>query len=71
MTSIEVILEAIFGLLGNSMSLLFTGDVERYKRRTGVWEKGDPKIWKKLFKTLPFQQFFQDPKDKLKWFDLN
>jgi len=43
---------------------------ERYKRKTGQYEKGDAKLNKYWRNVLPLKEWFTDPKDKIKFFDL-
>ena len=67
-------IEAYSKLLGqawdDSWSVILGGDVERYKRKTGRYEKGDAKINKYIRNVLPFKELGTDPKDKIKFFDL-
>ena len=70
-TSLEVIVDLVGQLLEDTGSIVMGQDIERYKRKTGMWDKGDPKIWSKLYKTLPLTQFLKPAKEKLSWFHLN
>ena len=71
LTSIEALMAAVGQILSDTGSLMTGGDLDRYERRTGKWEKGDPKLYKKLYNVLPFRQLLQPAKDKLTWFHLN
>jgi len=70
-TSLEVLVNLVGQLLTDTGSIVMGQDIERYKRKTGMWDKGDPKIWSKLYKTVPLTQVFAKAKDKLSWFHLN
>jgi cellobiose-specific phosphotransferase system component IIA len=70
MTTIEAYSKLISQFLNDMTSVLFGGDIDRYKRKTGPYEKGDAKILKRFRNTLPFKELFTDPKDKIKFFDL-
>tara|TARA_R110002020_G_scaffold229316_4_gene440059 strand:+ start:4767 stop:22040 length:17274 start_codon:yes stop_codon:yes gene_type:complete len=70
-TSLEVLVDLVGQLLEDTGSIVMGQDLERYKRKTGMWDKGDPKIWSKLYKTLPLTQLTKKAKDKLSWFHLN
>ena len=64
-------MKAAAQILNDGSSILFGGDFERYQRRTGPWDKGDPKIYNKLIKTLPFTQLVRPAKQKMTWFHMN
>ena len=70
MTSIEAYFKFAEQLFSDGTSIIFGGDVDRYKRKTGRYEKGDPKLMKRFHNILPFKELWTDPKDKLKYFDL-
>lgn len=71
MSTLESLMDLVGQLLSDTTSIITGGDFEKYKRKTGKWDKGDPKIWNKLYKTFPFRQLWQPAKDKLSWFHLN
>ena len=70
MTSIEAFSDLIGQTVQDSWSIAWGGEVEKYKRKTGKYDKGDPKIFKYFRNVLPFKELWSDPKDKLKFFDL-
>ena len=70
MTTMEAYAKLAMQIWDDGWSIALGGDVERYKRKTGQYEKGDPKINKYFRNTLPFKELSTDPKDKIKFFDL-
>ena len=70
-TSLEVLVNLVGQLLSDTGSIMMGQDIERYKRKTGMWDKGDPKIYSKIYKTFPLTQIGAQAKDKLSWFHLN
>lgn len=70
LTTIEAYSKLLTQAWDDSWSVILGGDVERYKRKTGKYEKGDAKINKYIRNTLPFKEIGTDPKDKIKFFDL-
>ena len=70
-TSLEVLVNLVGQLLSDTGSIMMGQDIERYKRKTGMWDKGDPKIYSKIYKTFPLTQIGAKAKDKLSWFHLN
>jgi len=70
MTSIEAYGKLGTQLVEDMVSILTGGDFERYKRKTGQFEKGDAKLNKYWRNVLPLKEWFTDPKDKIKFFDL-
>ena len=52
------------------ISILSGGDFERYKRKSGKYDKGDPKLGKYFRNTLLFKEWYTEAEDKLHWFDL-
>ncbi len=70
MTSIEAYGKLAAQIWSDAGNILVGNDFDRYKRKTGAYEKGDAKIRKRIRNTLFFKEFFSDPKDKMKFFDL-
>tara|TARA_R110002050_G_scaffold116946_2_gene233643 strand:- start:19253 stop:36049 length:16797 start_codon:yes stop_codon:yes gene_type:complete len=70
LTSIEAYGKLGAQLVSDMTSILTGGDFERYKRKSGKFEKGDAKLGKYWRNVLIGKEFFSDPKDKLKFFDL-
>ena len=70
MTTIEAYADLAMQVWDDGWSIALGGDYERYKRKTGQYEKGDPKINKYIRNVLPFKELYTDPKDKIKFFDL-
>lgn len=70
MTTIEAYSDLLTQVWDDGWAIILGGDVERYKRRTGRYEKGDAKINKYIRNVLPFKEWGTDPKDKIKFFDL-
>mgnify|MGYP003669136895 FL=1 len=70
MTTIEAYWKFIGQLMSDGASIMAGGDFERYKRNAGRYDKGDPKIIKRFHNILPGKEWWTDPKDKIKFFDL-
>ena len=70
LTSMEAYGKLTAQLMSDMVSILSGGDFERYKRDTGKFSKGDAKLGKYWRNSLLFKEFFSDPGDKLKWYDL-
>ena len=70
LTTLEAYSKLLSQAWSDSWSIILGGDVERYKRKTGKYEKGDAKINKYIRNVLPFKELDTDPKDKIKFFDL-
>ena len=70
LTSIEAYGKLSTQLVSDMISVLTGGDLERYKRKSGKYEKGDAKLRKYWRNVLVGKEFFTDAGDKLKWFDL-
>ena len=70
LTTIEAYSKLLSQAWDDSWSVILGGDVDRYKRKTGQYEKGDAKINKYIRNVLPFKELGTDPKDKIKFFDL-
>lgn len=70
MTTIEAYSDLLSQVWDDGWAIIFGNDVERYKRKTGRYEKGDAKINKYIRNVLPFKEWGTDPKDKIKFFDL-
>jgi len=70
MTTLEAYAKLARQIWSDGWSIALGEDYERYKRKTGQYEKGDPKINKYIRNALPFKEWSTDPKDKIKFFDL-
>lgn len=70
LTTIEAYSKLLSQAWDDSWSIILGGDVERYKRKTGRYEKGDAKINKYIRNVLLFKELGTDPRDKIKFFDL-
>ena len=70
MTTLEAYAKLARQIWSDGWSIALGGDYERYKRKTGQYEKGDPKINKYFRNAIPFKEWSTDPRDKIKFFDL-
>jgi len=71
--TVEQFIDIAVGTASDSMSLLFGGDIDRYKRDTPMFDEGTSKTLAKVAKLFGYSntRFLRDPDDAIRLLELN
>lgn len=71
--TVEQVIDIAVGTASDGMSLLFGGDIDRYKRDTPMFDEGTSKTLAKVAKLFGYSntRFLRDPDDAIRLLELN
>lgn len=73
LSTVEAVIKLMATGMGDATSLLTGGDLDRYEKKYGIYEKGDPKIYKRISDVLPLVKEIQGiraPENRLKFLQM-